>query len=108
MKVYGLPASSRLRGARAFTGSFHRRLKGKVIELAVRPSALPKPRLGVVVPKSAVAKAFLRNHLKRQVREWFRVYRVEHADFDVVVRVRGAMSAAEISTELDVLAGQLR
>jgi ribonuclease P protein component len=60
-----------------------------------------------VVPKSAVARAFLRNRLKRQVREWFRVYRVEHSDFDVVVRVRGVMSAAEISTELDVLAGQL-
>ena len=52
-------------------------------------------RLGVVVPKKLVKQAFLRNAVKRQGREAFRLLANELPPCDVVLRVHRPLASAK-------------
>jgi len=53
------------------------------------------PRLGVVVPKRLVKKAFLRNAVKRQGREAFRLFANELPSCDLVLRVHRPLGSVK-------------
>lgn len=61
------------------------------------------PRLGLVVSRRVSTKAVVRNRIKRQVRESFRLHRVALGTFDIVVAAQAAAaraSNAELSLSL--------
>jgi ribonuclease P protein component len=107
VKLLGLPAASRLRGSRAFTGKFARRVSAGALVLLVRPSSNALSSLGLVVPKAVIAKASQRNEVKRQIREWFRVYRVGCGSSEFVIRIRSPIALRSVRTELNKLAQEL-
>jgi ribonuclease P protein component len=92
-------------------------LRGTQFALHVRASGLPTARLGLVIPKKQAATAVLRNAIKRQAREAFRLRRARRPALDLVVRLTNPVSGhdpaqrsawrAEIGKLLDRLeAGQ--
>ena len=64
-----------------------RRLRGGVFELRFRVNEEPTPRLGLVIPKKLARHAVVRNLIKRQVRESFRLRLPLLPNVDVVVRL---------------------
>ncbi|MCX7673294.1 MAG: ribonuclease P protein component [Thiobacillaceae bacterium] len=80
----------RLRGAEAFSAvfRFRRVLRGDCVDLHLRPNGLDHARLGLVVPRRALALAVRRNRCKRLLREVFRLNQQDVAGLDLVARVK--------------------
>lgn len=98
--------------------SARRVLRGERFALHFRPNGLAAARIGFVIPKKQARTAVLRNAVKRQARELFRLRRAEMPALDLVLRLaqplgpggravcdRQAKAAwrAEISTLFDKL-----
>ncbi|HXC40544.1 MAG TPA: ribonuclease P protein component [Burkholderiales bacterium] len=62
-------------------------LRGACAQLLVKANGLDYARLGMIVPKRAVALATRRNRLRRVIREWFRLNQARFAGRDWVVRL---------------------
>jgi len=62
-------------------------LRGASAQLLVKANGLDYARLGMIVPKRAVALATRRNRLRRVIREWFRLNQTRFAGWDWVVRL---------------------
>ncbi|WP_093288828.1 ribonuclease P protein component [Solimonas aquatica] len=75
-----------------------RRLHESGLTLVVVANELGHPRLGMAVPKKAVALAVERNRIKRQIRESFRIRQTELPAADFVVLVKPGKRA--LSTPL--------
>ncbi|MCX8017884.1 MAG: ribonuclease P protein component, partial [Rhodocyclaceae bacterium] len=67
--------------------SARRVLRGDSFALHYRPNGLDYPRLGLVMPKKQARTAVLRNALKRQARELFRLRRPSLPQLDMVLRL---------------------
>lgn len=71
------------------------RYSDKWLTAVVAPNVVNTPRLGLAVPKKAVALATGRNRIKRLTRESFRLNQHRLPAVDIVVTVRsGAMAAS--------------
>lgn len=64
-------------------------LRGASFALHYRPNGKPLPRLGLVIPKKQARAAVLRNAIKRQARELFRLRRAGLPPLDLVLRLTG-------------------
>jgi ribonuclease P protein component len=62
-------------------------LRGAYFSLHYRNNGLTVARLGLVIPKKQARSAVLRNAIKRQIREVFRVCRHELPAVDLVLRL---------------------
>ncbi len=79
------------------------RLRGKVGSpwlLRLLPSTEGSARLAITVPKRWVKSSVMRNLLKRQVREAFRVHRLRAAPIDLLVSVVATCAPADAATRL--------
>ncbi len=64
------------------------------------PNGMDNPRLGIVVSKKVVRRAYSRNYMKRVIRELFRRYQHDIVSVDMVIRahkpfVRGDFKQVE-------------
>jgi ribonuclease P protein component len=87
-----------------------RRLDGRLLQLYAAPAARTPGRVGYVIGGKAMPRAVDRNRLRRRLREALRAARPAVAAYDVVVRVRRAISAPEIDAavgEAALLVGEL-
>lgn len=69
-----------------------------------KPNHLNNPRLGIIVTKRCSKKAVIRNFLKRNIRESFRLIATDLKPFDYVVIVRHnspTLDYATLRTEID-------
>ena len=89
----------RLRGANEFARMFRtgRRLETTRVQLFFAPAAQPPGRVGYVIGSRQLARAVDRNRLRRLLRELFRTRRRAVHEFDIVLRLRRACPAAELS-----------
>lgn len=71
---------------------------GAGLDVLAAPNGLEFARLGLIIPKKAVATAVARNRVKRLLRESFRLHQAEIAGMDVVARLKACI-------EEDVLLG---
>lgn len=88
----------RLRGADAFEAVFRtgRRIDGRFLQLVAAPAARPPGRIGYVIAGKSIPRAVDRNRLRRRLRESVRAARPAIEQYDVILRVKRAVSAAEI------------
>lgn len=94
----------RLRGANEFTRMFRngRRLETTRVQLFFAPAAQPPGRVGYVIGSRQLARAVDRNRLRRLLRELLRTRRRRAVcEFDIVLRLRRACPAAELSLVVD-------
>ena len=89
----------RLRGANEFARMFRngRRLETTRVQLFFAPAAQALGRVGYVIGSRQLPRAVDRNRLRRLLRELFRTRRRAVCDFDIVLRLRRACPAAELS-----------
>lgn len=100
------PRQARLIRAREFEQVLRRpdaRLRAGPLRLNVVFNRMHHARLGLVVGKKAVAQASDRNRIKRVIRDRFRRIRAELPAADLVVRVVGPLSRAQLHRQLDRL-----
>lgn len=72
----------------------------------VAPNGLTYPRLGIAVSRRVSKKAVIRNRIKRQIRESFRLCRQALGDIDYVVVAKAPAAdrpGPELRCELDRL-----
>jgi len=88
----------RLRGSGAFEAVFAagRRLDGRYLQLVAAPAAQSIGRIGYVIGRKAIPRAVDRNRLRRRLREIVRAARPPLDAFDVIVRVKSPVAAAEV------------
>lgn len=89
-------ALRRLHRPREFSAvlSARKSIKGESFDLHVLETRSPAlARLGLIVPKRLARAASLRNAIKRQGREAFRLMAVPSVGFDVVLRLKRPVSA---------------
>jgi ribonuclease P protein component len=67
--------------------SARRVLRGTCFALHHRENGGPSARLGLVIPKKQARSAVLRNAIKRQAREVYRLRQAKLPDFDLVLRL---------------------
>jgi ribonuclease P protein component len=99
---------ARLRAAEEFAAVFERgtRIGEKNLTAVVVANEQGHARLGLAVPKKAVAQAVGRNRIKRQVRESFRAQQHRLPAADIVILARpgsGRASAVELRAILEKL-----
>ncbi len=82
-----------------------RRVKGRSLIVNYLPNGLPYHRLGLVVPRKYYRNAVARNHLKRCVREWFRLNKAHLACpcKDIVVVVLPGITSVRCGTVYEEL-----
>ena len=68
---------------------------------------MPGARLGLIVGKRAIAKAHVRNRLKRIVREAFRLKRSELPAVDIVIQVQGPIESQALRSKLEDMFNRL-
>ncbi len=85
------------------TESFDSVMKGPDLKLKaghfiflVASNELSFGRLGLVIPKKRLSKATLRNYLKRQIREAFRLNKDLFKGFDLVVILRAPIKSSDL------------
>lgn len=100
-RAFGLPKARRLLTPAGYTRVFRHGCKRRDALFVVHaaPNALPHARLGLVVGRKAAARAVVRNHIRRQIRESFRHYHALVAGLDIVVLAQ-AGAASEPGSEL--------
>lgn len=74
-----------------------RRLDGRYLQLIAAPAARPLGRVGYVIGRKAMPRAVDRNRLRRRLREILRAERPALDAYDLIVRVRAPVAAAEVS-----------
>ncbi|MCB1875019.1 MAG: ribonuclease P protein component [Chromatiales bacterium] len=91
----GFPRTSRLTRPGQFKRVFADPLRTSddCLTLLARPNGLDQPRLGLAIAKKHVRLAHDRNRLKRQIREFFRVHRLEYPAVDLVILARHGIHA---------------
>lgn len=67
-----------------------KRYSDQYFTIYTAPNTLGHPRLGITVARKVSAKSVVRNLIKRQIRESFRLVRGPIPDLDVVVVARSA------------------
>lgn len=88
-------------------------IRGVCLELVSSDTDSPCARLGLIVPKRLAKRAVLRNLIKRQVRECFRLRAGQLPVRDIVVRlarplqVEGAILRQALRAELETLFDKL-
>lgn len=83
---------------------------GLFFVLHFRENGLGRPRLGLVIPKKQARHAVLRNAIKRQAREAFRLKRAGLPALDLVLRLARPVSVMEKNcwrVEIEALFAQL-
>ncbi len=70
-----------------------RRRSAPLFPVYTAANTLGHPRLGITVARKVSTKSVVRNFIKRQIRESFRLRRGRIADFDIVVVARPAAAA---------------
>jgi len=75
-----------------------RRLDGRYLQVVAAPAAQSIGRIGYVIGRKAIPRAVDRNRLRRRLREVVRAARPALDAYDVIVRVRSAVPAAEVSS----------
>ncbi|MBA3033715.1 MAG: ribonuclease P protein component [Gammaproteobacteria bacterium] len=93
---FGFDRQLRLRVAAEFSEVFAARrvLRGACFALHYRPNDKPHARLGLVIPKKQARDAVLRNAIKRQARELFRLRRAGLPPIDLVLRLARPLDPA--------------
>ncbi|WP_131112358.1 ribonuclease P protein component [Sulfuricystis thermophila] len=109
---FGFGRCFRLLRPQEFSAVFHARqvVRGERFALHFRENALKHPRLGLVLPKKQARSAVLRNAIKRQAREAFRLKRPGLPALDIVLRLLRPVAAIEKSvwrTEIEGLLDRL-
>lgn len=86
---YGFSRPYRLLKPAEFSAAFASKLvvRGKVFAVHCRANDLKRARLGLVIPKKQAPTAVLRNAVKRQAREIFRLQRCTLPAVDLVLRL---------------------
>lgn len=86
---YGFGCSQRLLKPGEFAAVFSGRrvIRGACFVLHHCDNGKPEPRLGLVIPKKQARSAVLRNAIKRQAREVFRLRQARLPDFDLILRL---------------------
>lgn len=113
MTGYGFPSRYKLLKTDEFSSvfSFRRRLFGEKLALHSMPNTFGYPRIGIVVSKKVARRAVARNYMRRALREWFRHYRTQIADLDLVIRVNkpfGRNEFNQVQVELVQLLEKLK
>lgn len=101
----GFDRQLRLRAAAEFSEVFAARkvLRGACFALHYRPNPNNEPhaRLGLVIPKKQARAAVLRNAIKRQARELFRLRRAGLPPFDLVLRLAKPVGSSAAGHPID-------
>jgi ribonuclease P protein component len=97
VKVFGFRRQHRLLKPAAFADVFAARrvLRGTQFALHYRDNDLPVARLGLVISKKQAHTAVLRNAIKRQARDIFRLRLSTLPARDVVLRLTRAVAAQD-------------
>ncbi len=104
--MYGLPRSARLLDGKAFKQVFETRQVVGNAYFRGHYAPSEQPRLGMAVSRRVHRRAVVRNRIRRQIRESFRLQRPTLPALDFVVLARPA--AAELDrTDLRVALDQL-
>ncbi len=104
--VRDFPRSARLLTGREFRRVFDQRKASGNALFRIHYAPAASARLGVAVSKRVSPKAVIRNRIRRQVRESFRLIRTELAPCDYIVLARPAAARAtpdELRKALDQL-----
>jgi ribonuclease P protein component len=81
--------------------SARRVLRGSRFALHYRLNGLTDPRLGFIIPKKQARSAVLRNAVKRQVRELFRLRRPGLPPMDLVLRLAQPLGPVKARVVID-------
>jgi ribonuclease P protein component len=94
---YGFGRHLRLLKPQAFSEVFSARRahRGSIFALHWKENGLGFPRLGVVIAKKHARSAVLRNALKRQAREAFRLRRAKLPALDLALRLTRPVAVVE-------------
>lgn len=92
------PREARLLKASEFRAVFRtgRRARAGLLHARLRPNGKPRARLGLAVSRKAARNAVVRNRVRRQLRESFRVNQHRLAGLDVVVSLSRASAGGTI------------
>lgn len=102
MTEFGFPRQLRLLTAGEFKSVFDDvilKVPDQRILILARPNGLDHPRLGFVISKKNVRRAVKRNHVRRIIRESFRLNQQQLPSVDMVILARsglGDLSADEL------------
>ncbi len=102
----GLPKSARLLTGAQFKRVFDQRKAFGNPLFRLHYADSDQARLGMAVSRRVSPKAVVRNHIRRQIRESFRLRKAELAAMDYVILARpdaATASAAELRAALDQL-----
>ncbi|MFP5349969.1 MAG: ribonuclease P protein component [Gammaproteobacteria bacterium] len=93
---FGLPRSQRLLRPSDFEAVLRggRRTRDAYFTVAARANDASHARLGVTVSRRTSPRAVVRNRIKRQIRESFRVAKSDLPGIDIVVVANGPAAAA--------------
>lgn len=97
MTGLGFPADARLRKGADFESCFaaRQRLSGRFFLFHWKPNGLAHARLGLAVSRRVDRRAVVRNRIKRQVRECFRLCSARLPAVDLVASARPGAARAE-------------
>ena len=93
-QFWRFPRACRLLTATHYSDVFANRhaLRGQLFVLHYRSNTRPGARLGLVIPKKQARTAVLRNAIKRQAREIFRMTSSELPAMDLVLRLNAPVN----------------
>ncbi|MCU0934466.1 MAG: ribonuclease P protein component [Gammaproteobacteria bacterium] len=93
----GFPRWRRLTRQREFAQVFADAVRSHdgLFVVLCAPNGLGYARLGLAIARKRIARAHDRNHIKRLVRESFRLHQREFGGLDVVVMAQGRLAASD-------------
>jgi ribonuclease P protein component len=74
-----------------------RKISGEAIDFYIRKNHKTHARLGMAVPKRALKSAVMRNRVKRQLREQFRLSAGSLDNYDIIAMVKPGMIRFPVS-----------
>ena len=113
MTSFGFPRNNRLNSSADFDRVFKEtdfKVSNRFLLLLARTNQVNQSRLGLIVGKKKIGHAVDRNHVKRRLRESFRLRQVELVDLDIVALVRsdsGPREDSQLSMQIGVLFDRL-